>query len=134
MRRFAVITLLFGALAVASVAVAQSPAKAPGQNPDTTVPAKSGLTLHDVNAKPWTGDLDGMIKRHVVRVLVPYSKTFYFVDRAVQRGLAYNATQMLERDLNKKLKSGAVRLRVQCVPVNRGEMIPALVAGRGDIA
>jgi hypothetical protein len=34
----------------------------------------------------WTGDLDGMIERRQVRVLVPYSRTFYFLDeRGSQR-------------------------------------------------
>jgi hypothetical protein len=31
--------------------------------------------------KPWTGDLDGMIERRVIRVLIVNSKTFYFVDK-----------------------------------------------------
>src|SRR4029434_4892112 len=79
-------------------------------------------------------DLDGMIKRRTIRVLVPYSKTYYFVDRAVQRGISYDVTRLLEADLNKKLKTGHVRLSVICVPVNRGEMIPGLLEGRGDIA
>ena len=134
MRRVAVTTLLFGALAVAVVAQAQSPAKTPAQGPGPAAPTKSGLTLHDVNAKPWTGDFDGMVKRRVIRVLVPYSKTYYFVDRAMQHGVAYRASQLLERHFNDKLKSGSIRLRVQCIPVNRGEMIPALLAGRGDFA
>ena len=134
MRRFGVMTLLLGALAVASVAQAQSPAKAPAQPPATTAPAKSGMTLHDINAKPWTGDFDGMVKRRMIRVLVPYSKTFYFVDRAVQRGLSYDITRLLERDLNNKLKSGNIRLSIVCIPVSRGEMIPHLLEGRGDIA
>jgi hypothetical protein len=35
----------------------------------------------------WTGDLDGMIQRRVIRVLTTYSKTNYFVDQGIQRGL-----------------------------------------------
>ena len=31
--------------------------------------------------KAWTGDLDGMKSRRVVRILVPYSKTIYFIDK-----------------------------------------------------
>ena len=134
MGRLAVIALLCGALAVPSVAHAQTLPQAPPRDSATTPSAKSGFALSDVNAKPWTGDLDGMVKRRVIRVLVPYSKTYYFVDRAVQRGFAYEATQLLERELNQKLKSGHIRVRVQCIPVNRGEMIPFLLAGRGDIA
>jgi membrane-bound lytic murein transglycosylase MltF len=82
----------------------------------------------------WTGDLDGMIKRRMIRVLVPYSKTYYFVDRAVQRGISYDVTRLLEADLNRKLKTGHIRLSVLCIPVNRGQMIPGLLEGQGDIA
>ena len=34
--------------------------------------------------KPWTGDLDGMIQRQLIRVLTITSKTFYFMDKGVQ--------------------------------------------------
>ena len=30
----------------------------------------------------WSGDFDGMVERHLIRALVPYSKTFYFLDGA----------------------------------------------------
>ncbi|MCK5203975.1 MAG: hypothetical protein KAR15_08885, partial [Desulfobacterales bacterium] len=39
--------------------------------------------------KKWSGDFDGMAERHLIRALVPYSKTFYFLDGADQRGLTY---------------------------------------------
>jgi membrane-bound lytic murein transglycosylase MltF len=125
------IGFLFGMSLTSAVAVAQpsgsAPAKAPSEQSDFKL---SGPAV----AKPWTGDLDGMIKRRAIRVLVPYSKTFYFVDRAVQRGLNYDVTRLLERDLNNKLKTGNIRIHVVCIPVNRGEMIPYLLEGRGDIA
>ncbi|PWU22042.1 MAG: lytic transglycosylase F [Candidatus Rokuibacteriota bacterium] len=75
-----------------------------------------------------------MVKRRLIRILVPYSKTYYFVDRAVQHGLTYEVGQLLERDLNKKLKTGNVRIHVVYVPTTRDKLIPALREGRGDIA
>src|SRR5262245_8207610 len=84
-------------------------------------------------AKKWTGDLDGMIKRRLIRVLTVYSKTGYFVDRGAQRGLTYEAFQQFEEDLNKKLKSKNVRVHVAIVPVANDDLIPALLDGRGDI-
>ena len=116
---------------IATGAHAQTPAPAPAKEPA----AKPGFALSaSPVAKTWTGDFDGMVKRRAIRVLVPYSKTFYFVDRAIQRGLSYDVTQLLEADLNKKLKTGNLRVHVVCIPVTRGEMIPALLEGRGDIA
>ncbi len=37
--------------------------------------------------KPWTGDFDAMEKRRIVRILVPYSKTIYFIDKGEEDGL-----------------------------------------------
>ena len=54
--------------------------------------------------KPWKGDLDAMIARGVIRVLVVPSKTFYFVDKGVQRGATYDFVRQFEDDLNKKLE------------------------------
>ena len=34
----------------------------------------------------FTGDLDEMVKRRLVRVGVTFNRTFYFVDKGVQRG------------------------------------------------
>jgi len=111
---------------------AQAPAKDGAQAPANT-PSGTGFALPNTSAKPWTGDFDGMVKRRRIRFLVPYSKTYYFVDRAVQRGIAYDITRIYEADLNKRLKTGHVRIDVQCIPVSRDEMIPALLAGRGDV-
>jgi len=89
--RWVWILLLSGTFLTADVAhgqpPAQAPAKTPAQAPAKEPSKKSGFALPPVvTAQPWTGDLDGMIKRRVIRILVPYSRTYYFVDRAVQRG------------------------------------------------
>jgi hypothetical protein len=125
MRRLTMLVSI-GAALIAAVAQAQTTAPAPAQAPakaSAQAPAKepsdkSTLTLSRTPPKPWTGDLDGMVKRRAIRVLVPYSKTFYFVDRAVQRGLSYDVTRLLEAELNKKLKTGNIRVHVICVPVS----------------
>jgi hypothetical protein len=33
-------------------------------------------------SQKWSGDFDGMADRHLIRALVPPSKTFYFLDGA----------------------------------------------------
>jgi membrane-bound lytic murein transglycosylase MltF len=82
----------------------------------------------------FTGDLDGMIARRRIRVLVPYSKTYYFLDRGTPRGLMVDAFKLLEDDINKKLKKGNLRVHVVLLPVSRDEFIPLLLEGKGDIA
>ena len=90
--------------------------------------------------QPWTGDLDGMIERRVIRVLTVPSKTTYFQDRGRQRGTTYDAFRLLEKDLNaqlereKKLKHKHLTVRFIFIPVGRDELLPALTEGKGDIA
>ena len=38
--------------------------------------------------KPWIGDFDQMAEKRQIRVLVAFSKTFYFLDRGRQRGIS----------------------------------------------
>jgi membrane-bound lytic murein transglycosylase MltF len=82
----------------------------------------------------WTGDLDGMIKRRRIRVLVVHSKTFYFVDRGRQRGATYDLARAFEDDLNRRLRTGHLKIHVVFIPVSRDELLPGLRDGRGDIA
>jgi membrane-bound lytic murein transglycosylase MltF len=86
-----------------------------------------------LKSQKWTGDLDGMIQRRLIRVLTVYSKTGYFVDRGTQRGLTYEVFQLFEENLNKKLKNKNVRVQVVIVPVANDDLIPALLEGRGDV-
>ena len=91
-----------------------------------------GIPLTEVS-KPWTGDLDGMLERRMIRVLTTYSKTQYFIDRGTPRGTAYDQGKLLEDDLNKKIPSMALKISVQFVPLSRDELLPALNSGKGDI-
>lgn len=88
----------------------------------------------DLPSKSWTGDLDGMIARRQIRVLVVYSKTLFFVDKGVQRGINYDAFREFEEQLNAKLKTKHIRVNVIFIPVSRDQIIPALLEGKGDIA
>ncbi len=82
----------------------------------------------------WTGDLDGMVKRRMVRALVVYSKTQYYVERGRQRGGSYEMLKAFEKHLNDKLRTKHVKVHVVFVPSSRDELIPALLEGRGDVA
>jgi len=84
--------------------------------------------------RPWKGDWEEMKKRRVLRALVVYSKTFYYVDKGVQHGATYEALKAFETDINKKLGTKALKLHIVCIPVSRDELIPGLLEGRGDLA
>ena len=109
--------------------------------PSPQKPKREQLTIAAEEAKkPWTGDLDGMIERRFIRILTVYSKTFYFVNKGVQRGGVPDIFRIFEEDLNKKLaKEGKlqqkhVKVQALFIPVARGELLPARAAGKGDIA
>ena len=83
---------------------------------------------------PWTGDFDGMVDRHRLRVLVPYSKTHYFLDGPTQRGVSYEVIKLFEEWLNKELGNKHLKLDVVIIPTLRHQLLSGLVEGRGDIA
>ncbi|HEY7502866.1 MAG TPA: lytic transglycosylase F [Gemmatimonadales bacterium] len=82
----------------------------------------------------WTFDLDSMVARRVIRVLVVPSRMLYFVDRGSQRGTAYETVQEFERTLNRKLGTGALPVECVFIPVARDELFSRLSEGRGDLA
>lgn len=82
----------------------------------------------------WVGDLDGMVERGVVRVLVVYSLGQYFLDGAIQRGITYEALIEFEKFLNQRLGRRPVKVSVLIIPVQRDELLPALERGLGDVA
>lgn len=79
-------------------------------------------------------DFDGMVAARTIRALVVRSKTFYFLDGAVQRGLSYDALIAFEKFINQQLGNKTLNLRVHFIPVSRDQLIPALKAGYGDLA
>ena len=87
-----------------------------------------------IHREQYYGDLDSMIQRGFIRVLVPNNRTHYFLDRARQRGLVYENMKAFEKYLKKKLKKSTRKIQIFCIPVRRDQLIPLLVNGYGDIA
>ncbi len=92
-----------------------------------------GPELRRVEQK-WRGDLDGMVERRMIRALVVYSKTFYFIDRGAPHGTSYDTLSAFEAFLNRKLKRRHLKVHVVFIPVARDQLMPALLQGRGDVA
>lgn len=83
--------------------------------------------------KPFTDDFDQMEKRRLVRIIVPYSKTIYFIDKGAQYGTAVDFGRELEKVINAGHKKEIERIRVAFIPTARDDLIAALNEGRGDI-
>lgn len=87
----------------------------------------------DTRVNTVLGDFDVMKDRRVIRVLIPYSKTFYFLDnRATQRGIMVELMQQFDKQINKGLKPSQ-KTHLLFIPTARDQLIPQLIAGRGDI-
>jgi len=85
---------------------------------------------------PWVGDLDGMLERRLIRVLILPSRTMYFLDKGKPGGFAAEYRDAFETFINRRFPPQARHLKtnVVLVPTSRGQLLPALLEGRGDIA
>lgn len=119
---------LLPAVAIAAPTAQLQP---PGGSP--TLAIDTGKVL-----QPAFGDLDKLIERRTIRVLTAYNRTNYFVDKGVQRGITYDIFRVFEDELNKQRakdsKQKHLKIHVVFVPTARDQLLPALAAGKGDIA
>jgi membrane-bound lytic murein transglycosylase MltF len=83
--------------------------------------------------KVFKGDLDEMVKRRLVRVGLTYNRTNYFVDKGVQRGVTFEYIKLMEDELNKRRKTGNLRVLFWPIPLPRDQLLPALTNGRVDM-
>ncbi len=83
--------------------------------------------------KPFTGDLDEMIKRRAVRIGVTFNRTYYFVDKGVQRGVAYDYGRIVDERLNTQIITGNMKVFVVFVPLPRDMLLRALIDGKVDL-
>ena len=82
----------------------------------------------------WTGDFDGMLKRRVVRILAPFSRTSFFLDNGVALGFEAELGQEFENWLNKRYGKKPYRIHVVFIPTPREKLFAELRNGKGDIA
>lgn len=118
----------------APAATAPQPVVAPEETPEPApepTPLPAGL---EPFLRPFKGDLDGMVKRRMIRVLTVHNPINYFVDKGRELGITYEAARTFEKRLNETLGNKLVTVHVVLIPVGRDELIPRLLKGEGDIA
>jgi len=119
----AAISLLLAAL-ILPVAGAQ-----PAQAADT-----STLIRPAVVGETFTDDLADIRKRGVLRALVSFNRTDFFIDGARPHGVMPELLRELEKHLNAGLKRRDLHTQVHYVVVPFDRLIPALLEGKGDVA
>jgi len=88
----------------------------------------------DVGALNSTEDLSAMKEGKLVRALVTLSRTDFFIYNGQPKGIQAEFLQHYEKALNKGVSRRELKTRITFVPVPFNELIPALNAGKGDIA
>jgi membrane-bound lytic murein transglycosylase MltF len=132
-----------------SGAPAPAPAAAPAAAEEPDSPGAKGAESNEPMAPPvelalpedmrsivdksFSGDFDEMVKRRLIRVGVTFNRTFYFVDKGAQRGMAYEYLTLFEEGLNKKLNTGNLKVHVVMIPMSRDMLFPGLRAGKLDM-
>jgi membrane-bound lytic murein transglycosylase MltF len=114
-------------------AVADSTATAKTSAPEATPEIPPASLTERLAREKFTGDLDAMIKRRVIRILMASDRTNLFFDGAQVRGIMAEVFAAFEADLNKRHKTGKTPVNLVFLPVDRDRVIEALAEGRGDI-
>ncbi len=114
MKRLAAAILLLSALAAPAPVAAQA----------------KPVALPTVSVR--TGDLDTILTERAFRLIVPYSKTHFFIDKGREMGVAAEFGREFETWLNKRRAKKGLPIRVVFVPTPRDKMFAALLNGRGD--
>lgn len=102
--------------------------------PERGAALTSGDPLTEAVMKPWFGDYSAMKKDKVVRVLVPYSITGYYLNNGAEKGIYFEYMRELEKFINRSTKKEINKTRIVMIPTRRDELIDGLVGGFGDLA
>jgi membrane-bound lytic murein transglycosylase MltF len=86
-----------------------------------------------INFERRLGDLDGMLKKHQIRVLVIPSRSGFFYDKGQPHGIYYEAFDEFQRFVNNKYKLGSLKVNVTYLPVRIEQLEQALFEGMGDV-
>jgi membrane-bound lytic murein transglycosylase MltF len=112
-----------------------SPEETPAasQSPTQSQPAPLPTAL-DTVIEPHTGDLDEIVKRRQIRMLVATDRTHFFFDGGAQKGITADALAEFDNWINKELKTTKnLKIQVVVAPVRRDQLLSALQSGRGDV-
>lgn len=87
----------------------------------------------DRPVRTFTGDLDEMRERRVIRVLTTYNQTNFFLAGGRIHGFEYELLVKYEEHLNKNVSRRSIRTDMVFIPVQKNQLLPLLEAGKGDL-
>jgi membrane-bound lytic murein transglycosylase MltF len=111
-----------------------APIEAEAPLPPSELETQLPPSVREAVLRPFTGDVDSLVKRRVVRIGVAFNRTFYYVDKGVPRGIAYEYGQLMEARLNKHFHTdNSNKIHVMLLPLPREMLLPALIDGKVDL-
>src|SRR5262245_39960788 len=94
---------------------------------------KPGSLVLPLTFAQHSGDLDEMMKQRKVRALITVNPISFFYVQGKPAGVTFEAMQEFERYINKKYKTGALKVKVTYIPMRPDQLEPALMQGLGDV-
>jgi membrane-bound lytic murein transglycosylase MltF len=81
-----------------------------------------------------TDDLDKILEGRIIRVLVTFNRTNFFLRGEKLQGFEYELLKQYEKELNQGRSRREFQTTMVFLPVSRDQLIPYLKQGKGDIA
>jgi membrane-bound lytic murein transglycosylase MltF len=131
------IFVLTGATMVFAAGFAEKRSEAPAQSEPAASQdqaSHSTATLElPITFERRVGDLDGMLKRHEIRALVVPSRSGFFYDKGHPQGIYFEALDEFQRFVNRRFRTGSLKINVTYLPVRPEQLENALLEGVGDV-
>ena len=131
------IFVLTGATMVFAAGFAEKRSEAPAQS-EPAASQDQGSHSTAILELPITferrvGDLDGMLKKHEIRALVVPSRSGFFYDKGHPQGIYFEALDEFQRFVNRRFRTGSLKINVTYLPVRPEQLENALLEGVGDV-
>ncbi|MFN3251067.1 transglycosylase SLT domain-containing protein [Roseibium album] len=91
-------------------------------------------SLEATLTEPFNGDFEAILERGYLRVLIPFSKTGFFIDKGVQRGSSVDLMTELGKHLDELHGKKVADFEIVLIPTPREKLFSNLADGRGDMA
>jgi hypothetical protein len=99
-------------------------------------PIRSHAKVVALNARlrQHTEDFDTLLNLGAIRLLAPYSRTFFFDDRGSFHGVSAEIADELEKYVRRTYPKSREKFVVVVIPTSRDRLLPDLLDGWGDVA
>ena len=118
-----------------AVAVADPEVELQDEQPDESLTSLDNMLPEQLGVlvAPWSGDLDGMTERRIIRAMVVSGGPQFFYHDGKPRGVNAELLGLLQQELNVALNRGLDQVEIVPMPVSRDRLIPALISGQADL-